>query len=50
MQSFPGDERVLIGADYNGHVEEGKRGDEEVMGGFGIQDRNAEGQMVVDFP
>ncbi|MGL4878533.1 hypothetical protein, partial [Paraclostridium dentum] len=30
-------------------VGEGNRGDENVMGRFGLQDRNAEGQMVVDF-
>ncbi|KAK2893246.1 hypothetical protein Q8A73_015730 [Channa argus] len=35
--------------DFNGHVGEGNRGDETVMGRFGVQDRNAEGQMVVDF-
>ncbi|KAF7664357.1 hypothetical protein LDENG_00180020, partial [Lucifuga dentata] len=42
MQSIPRGERVVIGADFNGHVGAGNRGDEEV-------DRNAEGQMVVDF-
>ncbi|KAF7663482.1 hypothetical protein LDENG_00210270 [Lucifuga dentata] len=46
MQSIPRGERVVIGADFNGHVGAGNRGDEEVMGKFGIQDRNAEGQMV----
>ncbi|KAK2890506.1 hypothetical protein Q8A73_018806 [Channa argus] len=49
MQSIPRGERVVIGADFNGHVGEGNRGDETVMGRFGVQDRNAEGQMVVDF-
>ncbi|KAK3543437.1 hypothetical protein QTP70_020921 [Hemibagrus guttatus] len=38
--------RVVIGADFNG---EGNRGDEEVMGKFGVKERNLEGQMVVDF-
>ena len=33
----------------NGHVGEGSRDDEEVMGRFGKQDRNAGGQMVEDF-
>ena len=38
----------MIGTDFNDLVGEGNRGDEDVMGRFGIQDRNAEGQMVVD--
>ncbi|KAK3557188.1 hypothetical protein QTP70_024682, partial [Hemibagrus guttatus] len=49
MESIPMGERVVIGADFNGHVGEGNTGDEEVMGKFGVQERNREGQMVVDF-
>ncbi|KAK3564490.1 hypothetical protein QTP86_022780 [Hemibagrus guttatus] len=49
MESIPTGERVVIGADFNGHVSEGNRGDEEVMGKFGVKERNLEGQMVVDF-
>ncbi|KAF3688243.1 Craniofacial development protein 2 p97 bucentaur protein [Channa argus] len=49
MQSIPRGERVVIGEYFNGYVGEGNRGDENVMGRFGLQDRNAEGQMVVDF-
>ncbi|KAK3514994.1 hypothetical protein QTP70_003257 [Hemibagrus guttatus] len=49
IESFPTGERVVIGADFNGHVGEGNRGDEEVMGKFGVKERNLEGQMVVDF-
>ncbi|KAK3534887.1 hypothetical protein QTP70_001919 [Hemibagrus guttatus] len=48
-ESIPTGERVVIGADFNGHVGEGNRGDEEVMGKFGVRERNLEGQMVVDF-
>ncbi|KAK3520195.1 hypothetical protein QTP70_017929, partial [Hemibagrus guttatus] len=48
MESIPMGERVVIGADFNGHGE-GNRGDEEVMGKFGVKERNLEGQMVVDF-
>ncbi|KAK3518664.1 hypothetical protein QTP70_007151 [Hemibagrus guttatus] len=47
MESIPMGERVVIGADFNGHVGEGNRGDEEVMGKFGVKERNLEGQMVV---
>ncbi|KAK3521948.1 hypothetical protein QTP70_020049 [Hemibagrus guttatus] len=36
----------VIGADFNGQV---NTGDEEVMGKFGVKERNLEGQMVVDF-
>ncbi|KAK3521020.1 hypothetical protein QTP86_018665, partial [Hemibagrus guttatus] len=49
MESIPTGERVVIGADFNGHVGEGNTGDEEVMGKFGVTERNLEGQMVVDF-
>ncbi|KAK3511968.1 hypothetical protein QTP70_027665, partial [Hemibagrus guttatus] len=49
MESIPTSERVVIGADFNGHVGERNRGDEEVMGKFGVKERNLEGQMVVDF-
>ncbi|KAK3549929.1 hypothetical protein QTP86_016780, partial [Hemibagrus guttatus] len=49
MESIPTGERVVIGADFNGHVGEGNIGDEEVMGKFGVKERNLEGQMVVDF-
>ncbi|KAK3545555.1 hypothetical protein QTP70_008158 [Hemibagrus guttatus] len=36
MESIPTGERVVIGADFNGHVDEGNTGDEEVMGKFGV--------------
>ncbi|KAK3528570.1 hypothetical protein QTP70_003744 [Hemibagrus guttatus] len=49
MESIPTGERVVIGADFNGHVGEGNTGDEEVMGKFGVKERNLEGQMVGDF-
>ncbi|KAK3525769.1 hypothetical protein QTP70_007523 [Hemibagrus guttatus] len=40
IKSIPTGERVVIGADFNGHVGEGK---------FEVKGRNFEGQMVVDF-
>ncbi|KAK3564062.1 hypothetical protein QTP86_007526 [Hemibagrus guttatus] len=49
MESIPTGERVVIAADFNGHVGEGNTDDEEVMGKFGVKERNLEGQMVVDF-
>ncbi|KAK3553836.1 hypothetical protein QTP70_012206 [Hemibagrus guttatus] len=49
MERIPTGERVVIGADFNGHVGEGNTGDKEVMGKFGVKERNLEGQMVVDF-
>ncbi|KAK3530300.1 hypothetical protein QTP86_023925, partial [Hemibagrus guttatus] len=49
MERIPTGGRVVIGVDFNGHVGEGNTGDEEVMGKFGVNERNLEGQMVVDF-
>ncbi|KAJ8347031.1 hypothetical protein SKAU_G00284320 [Synaphobranchus kaupii] len=49
FSGVPARERVVIGADFNGHVGEGNKGDEEVMGRYGVKKRNVEGQMVVDF-
>ncbi|KAK3549323.1 hypothetical protein QTP70_034546 [Hemibagrus guttatus] len=49
MGIIPTGERMVIGADFNGHVGEGNTGDEEVMGTFGVKERNLEGQMVMDF-
>ncbi|KAK3515358.1 hypothetical protein QTP70_018753 [Hemibagrus guttatus] len=46
MESIPTGERVVIGADFNGHVGEGNRGDEEVMGRFGVKESNLEGQKL----
>ncbi|KAF7687614.1 hypothetical protein HF521_014842 [Silurus meridionalis] len=49
VEGVPRNERLVIGADFNWHVGEGNRGDEEVMGRYGFKERNVEGQMVVDF-
>ncbi|KAI5093469.1 hypothetical protein C0J45_16607 [Silurus meridionalis] len=49
VDGVPRKERLVIGADFNRHVGEGNRGDEEVMGRYGFKERNVEGQMVVDF-
>ncbi|KAI5095577.1 hypothetical protein C0J45_14007 [Silurus meridionalis] len=49
VDGVPRKERLVIGADFDGHVGEGNRGDEEVIGRYGLKERNVEGQMVVDF-
>ncbi|KAK3524853.1 hypothetical protein QTP86_007842 [Hemibagrus guttatus] len=48
MESIPTGERVVMGADFNGHVGEGNTGDEVILE-FGVKERNLEGQMVVEF-
>ncbi|XP_065654617.1 uncharacterized protein LOC136081244 [Hydra vulgaris] len=45
----PIEERIILGADFNGHVGEGNSGNEEVMCKFEVKERNTEGQMAVDF-
>ncbi|KAG2463054.1 CFDP2 protein, partial [Polypterus senegalus] len=49
MSSVPKEQKVVIGADFNGHVGEGNSGDEEVMGRYGVKERNEGGQRIVDF-
>ena len=49
IESVSKEERIVLGADLNGHVGEGNIVDEEVMGRYGAGTRNKEGSMVVDF-
>ena len=49
IESISKEERVVLGADLNGHVGERNIGDEEIMGRYGDGTRNKEGSMVVDF-
>lgn len=49
VKKIPGEERVVVGADLNGHVGEGNMGDEDVIGRHGVGERNIDGQAVVDF-
>ena len=49
MEKIPKSERIVVGADMNGHVGEGNNGDEEYMGRHGLGKRNNEGQAVVYF-
>lgn len=41
--------KVVIRANCNIHKDERNRGNKEVMERFSVQDRNAKGQMAVDF-
>ncbi|KAI5099282.1 hypothetical protein C0J45_11421 [Silurus meridionalis] len=49
LEGVPRNDRLVIREDFNGHVGEGDRGDEEVMGRYGLKERNVEGKMVEDF-
>ena len=49
IESISTEERIVLGADLNGHVGEGNIGDEEIMRRYGAGTRNKEGSMVVDF-
>ena len=49
VEKIPRNERIVVGADLNGHIGEGNNGDEECMGRHGLGKRNNEGQAVVDF-
>ena len=43
------EERIVLGADINGHVSEGNIRDEKIMGRYGAGTRNKEESIVVDF-
>ena len=49
IESISKEERIVLGADLNGHVGEGNIGDKEIMGRYGTGTRNKERSMVVDF-
>ena len=49
IESVPKQERIVLGADLNGHVGEGNIGDEVIMGRYGAGTRNKEGSMIVEF-
>ena len=42
-------ERIVLGANLNGHVGKENIEDEEIIGRYGAGMRNKEGSMVVDF-
>ena len=39
----------MIGGDFDGHVSDGNRGDQELMGKSGVKDRNVERKMTLGF-
>ena len=49
MTEVPHSEGVLLGGDLNGHVGTDRSGFEDVMGGFGFGERNAEGEDILEF-
>ena len=46
IESISKEERIVLGADLNGHVGEGNIGDEEIMGRYGAGTRNKEDQWL----
>ena len=49
IESVLKQEKIVLGADLNGHVGEENIGDEKIMGRYDAETRNKEGSMVVDF-
>ena len=49
MQELEEHERNIVCADFNGHVGNGNDVIERVHGGYGIGERNLEGESIVDF-
>ena len=49
MEGVSKEERIVLGADLNGHVGKGNIGNEEIMGRYGAEMRNKEESIVVDF-
>ena len=49
IESVSTEERLVLGADLNGHVGEGNIGNEEIMEKYDVGTRNKEESMVVDF-
>ena len=49
IESISIEERIVLGADLNGHVGEVNIGNKGIMGRYGAGTRNKEGSMVVEF-
>ena len=49
IESMSKEERIVFGADLNGHVGERNIGDEQIIGRYDAGTRNKEGSIVLDF-
>lgn len=49
MTKIPLSEVMWIGADFNGHIEEGYSVSPEIMGNYGVGVRSEEGKKIVEF-
>ena len=47
IESVSKQERIVLGADLNGHVGEGNIGDEKVLGRYDAGTKNKEESMIV---
>ena len=47
IESVLKEERIVLGADRNRHVNEGNIGDEEIMGRYGAGTRNMKGWLWI---
>lgn len=48
-QQVEAEDRLIVGGDLNGHIGRIKEGSERVHGGFGLGDRNEEGERIADY-
>ena len=49
IESVSKQERIVLGADFNGHLGKGNIGNEKIIRSYGAGTRNKEGSIVVDF-
>ena len=49
MRKIPKEDMIWIGGDLNGHIGKENTGYEEAHGGVGYGERNAEGEMILEF-
>jgi hypothetical protein len=49
MRAVPEEEGLIVGGDLNGHVGRERDGYEEVLGCYGMGERNEQGEAILDF-